>query len=250
MDHRRDNLPQPLKHDSDHVTGRRWGGVIWAIMFPSLLTAVYFILLAGSPSGWQQAVFVVGKVLQFAFPLIWVAWVLSDPLKARTNGRQYWTPSVTFGLTVLLVMLGLAHWWLIPFGSLENTAVMVRQKIENLGINSIWRYAAVGVFYVACHSFLEEYYWRWFVFGQLCRLIKTPPAIVISSLGFMAHHVILLAVYFGWNNPLTYLLSFCVAFGGAVWAWLFLQSRSLLGVWMSHALVDAGIFILGYQLAM
>ena len=72
--------------------------------------------------------------------------------------------------------------------------------------------------------------------------------IVISSVGFMAHHVILLSVYFGWGSPLTYLFSLAVAVGGAFWAWLFAASRSLLGPWLSHMLVDAAIFLIGYDL--
>ena len=39
-----------------------------------------------------------------------------------------------------------------------------------------------------------------------------------------------------------------VAIGGAVWAWLYDRSGSLLGPWLSHILIDAAIFIIGYDL--
>jgi membrane protease YdiL (CAAX protease family) len=39
-----------------------------------------------------------------------------------------------------------------------------------------------------------------------------------------------------------------VAAGGAVWAWVYHRSGSLLGPWLSHMLVDAGIFLVGYQM--
>ena len=44
------------------------------------------------------------------------------------------------------------------------------------------------------------------------------------------------------------LLSAAVAIGGAFWAWLYERSGSLVGPWMSHLLVDAGIFLVGFDL--
>jgi membrane protease YdiL (CAAX protease family) len=104
------------------------------------------------------------------------------------------------------------------------------------------------VFYSIAHSLLEEYYWRWFVFSQLRRLIPLAPAIVVSALGFTAHHVLVLAHYFGWTSPLTLLFSASVAVGGAFWAWLYERTGSLLGPWLSHLVIDAGIFFIGFKL--
>jgi membrane protease YdiL (CAAX protease family) len=66
----------------------------------------------------------------------------------------------------------------------------------------------------------------------------------------MAHHVFILAVYFGWDSPWTYFLSLSVAAGGFIWAWMFEKTASLYGVWASHALVDTAIFIVGYDVVM
>ena len=35
---------------------------------------------------------------------------------------------------------------------------------------------------------------------------------------------------------------------GAFWAWLYNRTGSLLGPWLSHLVIDAGIFFIGYQL--
>jgi membrane protease YdiL (CAAX protease family) len=115
-----------------------------------------------------------------------------------------------------------------------------------MNLNSPLKFLALGVFYAVCHSFLEEYYWRWFVFDRLNSLTTELKANLISSLGFAAHHVILLAVFFGWASPLTWIFSLCVGFGGVVWAWLFRRSNGLSIPWVSHLIVDAGIFGLGY----
>jgi membrane protease YdiL (CAAX protease family) len=64
----------------------------------------------------------------------------------------------------------------------------------------------------------------------------------------MAHHVVVLGLYFGWTNPWTWLFSGATAAGGAFWAWLYQRSGSIYGPWASHLLLDAGIFAIGYDL--
>jgi membrane protease YdiL (CAAX protease family) len=124
----------------------------------------------------------------------------------------------------------------------------VRAKVLGMGIDTPARFAVLAVFYALVHSFLEEYFWRWYVFSELRRFTRDGTAIALSSLGFMAHHVIVLGLYFREAWWLTLLLSASVAIGGVVWAWLYRRSGSLLGPWLSHALVDAAIMAIGYQM--
>ena len=51
-------------------------------------------------------------------------------------------------------------------------AELIRDKIAGFGIDSVWKYALLAVFYSLFHSLLEEYYWRWFVFRQLRHLCR------------------------------------------------------------------------------
>ena len=95
---------------------------------------------------------------------------------------------------------------------------------------------------------MEEYYFRWFVFGQLRNLTGFLPAMIVSGLAFMAHHVIVLRHYFNGLSPWTVLLSCAIAVGGLIWAFQYERSKSLTGPWLSHAIVDAGIFAIGYHL--
>ncbi|NNC75715.1 MAG: CPBP family intramembrane metalloprotease, partial [Acidimicrobiia bacterium] len=90
--------------------------------------------------------------------------------------------------------------------------------------------------------------WRWFVFGQLRQRTGFRAAMIISSLAFMAHHVIVMGIYTGWSSPYTYLFSASVAVGGAYWAWLYERSDSLVAPWVSHFFVDVAIFAVGYAL--
>ncbi len=232
--------------------GLYWGTMAFALLFPTLLTWAYFVLLARFPSGWQQAVYGAGKLLQFGFPLLWVLLLQASPSWPWSGWRRSGWRGVGWGLAfgslVFLLMWLLCRLWLQPAGYLAGVEQQAIQKVRDLGLDHVGTYAATAVFYALAHSLLEEYYWRWFVFGQLQTRIGRGGAIALSSVGFMAHHVILLGTFFGWRSPLGYLCSVGVAIGGAVWAWIYCESRSLLGPWLSHMLIDAAIFLIGYQL--
>ncbi len=229
-----------------HVT--RWSTIVFALVFPSLVTLIYFVVLAEQPAWLQQGAYLTGKTIQFVFPALWVFWVLRQkPMWPAVQGRGLMAGSA-FGLLVMALMLGLYFGFFKPAGLLDQANHAIREKVLGLELDTVWKYAAVGFFYALCHSLMEEYYWRWFVFGRL-RLLQGPvAAICISSLGFMAHHVILLATFFSWSSPWTYLFSFSVAVGGAVWAWLYERDGSLYGPWISHLFVDAAIFLIGYDI--
>ncbi len=228
----------------------RWEGVVIgvALLLPSLITYLYFVVLAQRPAEWQQTAYGVGKTMQFLLPVIWVLAVQRDGtrwgLPPLVGGRR----GLAFGLLVMLGTWFAYQWILQPFGWLDEAGPQVQQKVRGFGVGSIWAYAALTLFYSAVHSGLEEYYWRWFVFDRLRHVTRLPWAILLSSLGFMAHHVIVLGFFFGWQSPLTYLLSGAVAVGGAFWAWLYDRTGSLAGPWLSHALVDVGIFVVGFDI--
>ena len=136
-----------------------------------------------------------------------------------------------------------------PAGVFDNAADSIREKVIGLGATSIPRYMALSIFYCVIHSLLEEYYWRWFVFDRLCHGMKAVPAAVLSGLAFMGHHVIVLYVYFPgqfWVAVVPFSLG--IAVGGVVWAWLFRRTGSIYSPWLSHLLVDAAIFVIGWDL--
>ena len=222
------------------------GALAFGLAFPALLTAVYFVGLGGAPRPVQQAVYLVGKALQFGLPTIWFLRHRPRPAPPSLRGAL---PGVAFGLVVFVAALALYSLVLEPSHVLDGgPAEVIRAKVAGFGITGPWRYLALGTFYSLLHSAAEELYWRGFVFGELRRVCRPPLALLGSSLAFAAHHVILLVVFFGWASPWTWALSAAVAAGGAFWAWLYRRSGSLAGPWLGHLLVDAAIFAIGWDL--
>jgi membrane protease YdiL (CAAX protease family) len=223
--------------------------VALGLAFPSLLTLVYFVGLADGPRSLQQGVYLVGKALQFGLPVAWLLRGSGRPWPlVRPRGRGALL-GFTFGLVVLVAGLSLYHGVLVPLRALEGgPAAAIRAKVLGFGVAGPWRFLALATFYAVVHAAAEELYWRWFVFGELLGGLRAGWAILGSSAGFAAHHVILLAVFFGWSSPWTWALSLAVAGAGAFWAWLYQRSGSLLGPWLGHLLVDAAIFMVGWDL--
>lgn len=229
-----------------------------AIVLPTIVTWIYFVLLKNNSASMQQAAYSVGKSIQFMFPIAWVwffdrQFLHSRPRPATSQkkhfglGRDMWL-GIGFSCLVVAAMFVVFFFLLQSTDIASTLAEQVRAKTIGTGIDTTFKFLLLGTFYALCHSFLEEYYWRWFVFGYLRKHLSVAPSIVISSLAFMAHHVVLLGVFFGPTSPLTYLFATAVGVGGAFWAWLYNATGLLRAAWISHLIVDAGIFTLGYIL--
>jgi uncharacterized protein len=233
---------------ADAARASRPYALLFALVFPTLLTYGYFIHLADRPTGVQQIVYSLGKILQFAFPVVWVYGYHRRRLAPVGLSRSGLIEGLAFGFAVAGAMLALYGWVLGPYGFFDGPDEAIREKVQDLGLDTAGKFIAAALFYSLIHSLLEEYYWRWFVFGELRWLLRLGPAILVSSLAFMAHHVILLGIFLGWQSPATYLFSAAIAVGGAVWAWIYHRSGTLYGPWFSHLLIDAAIFVIGYDL--
>jgi membrane protease YdiL (CAAX protease family) len=232
--------------------GARWAAVVAAMLWPTLMVEIYWVGLSGGQAGanpMQQLAYVLGKTAQFAFPVVFVWWLKDD---WNISAGRPWAGvglGLAFAALVGGAILALYYGVFATSPLLSRTPGQVHGILVKFGVDSLSRYLMLSAFLVIAHSLLEEYYWRWFVFGQLRRLIPPAAAIVISSLGFMAHHVVLLNSFLPGRLLWGVLpFSFAVAVGGAFWAWLYQRSGSLLGPWLSHLAIDAAVFVIGWDL--
>jgi uncharacterized protein len=231
----------------------------FALLFPTLGIWLYFV--AASAPAWTRLLYLASKAVQFSFPLAWTRLADGGPrrsepaARARPGDRGQRRPAgrgVGLGLAMGLAAAGgllLGHRFLLAGNPLlAGLPAGIAARLAAIGIDTAGGFLAVAAFYSVIHSLLEEYYWRWFVFGRLRRRLGFPAAAALSSLAFAAHHVVLLGLLLGSFGPLTWLFSLAVAAGGAAWAWLYEKSGTLAGPWLSHALVDAALMTIGYRL--
>jgi membrane protease YdiL (CAAX protease family) len=221
--------------------------LLFAAVFPTLATWLYFVVLPGGP--WALTVYAVAKAIQFAFPLLWTLVVARRPLHWRgVEWRRDLVPGLLSGAALLAVLF--FAWKLLLGGEpvFQGLPAAIGAKMKVFGIETPFGFLLLAAFYSGIHSLLEEYYWRWFLFGGLRRRLPVGAAVLLSSLAFMAHHVLVLGEFLGGYGVGTLLLALAVAAGGALWAWLYHQSGALYGPWLSHACADAGLMAVGYSL--
>lgn len=207
--------------------------------FPSLGTAASMFWWPGTTLG--QALFVFSKVWIVVLPWIWLLWV--------ERGRASWSPPRRggFGVAALLGVL-IAAIILVVYAVAKELGwidpAQVAERARQTGLSHAGLYLGGALYWITLNSLMEEYVWRWFCFRQCETLFGGIGGVLASALGFTLHHVIALAGQFPW--PMTVLGSFGVFFGGAIWSWLYLRYRSVWVCYVSHAIVDLPIFVLGY----
>ncbi|MDO5566659.1 MAG: CPBP family intramembrane metalloprotease [Planctomycetia bacterium] len=245
--------------------------LLFAFFFPVLLTWVYFDLASQWPL-LQKYSYSIGKIIQFGFPAVWILLfyrnyrsVLSllncsnlpklRDFQANDNSLNKpfslltFLEGIGFGFVIASAMVAVFLITRNLPGFTEAYAHLEQDlgtRFANLGLRSPIPFIMVGLFYSLIHSGLEEYYWRWFLYGQLRFCFPAFAAAMIASVGFTLHHIVVLQSYFGITNFLTWLCSFGVCVGGLYWCWHYQRSGNVLGIWLGHGLIDAAIFVVGY----
>lgn len=221
----------------------RWALLVPALVVPFVLSFFYFVLFPGTAFG--NAFYTTHKIFLVAWPLLAVPLILREPMVDRTRPKRHLAsllPGTVFGVLVvgLLFLLLRAS----PLGAIfEANEGRIVQRIHDLGVAE--SFLAFALFLSFIHAAMEEFYWRWFAFGQAKRLMPKGAAHLVAAVGFASHHVVVLSQFF----PMGWALAFgaCVALGGAFWSWQADRYNSLIGPWFSHMLIDLGLMWVGWE---
>ena len=221
----------------------------FASFFPLVMAILYFVVIKdGDDSPMLGFAFGIGKAIQFLFPILFVWCYDRDQIGFQWPTWRGMPLAVGFALVVGVSMFLLYEFGISTIASVaEQTPIRIREKVIQFNANTPLRFLFLAVVISGVHSLAEEYYWRWFVFGWMRRHMPMALAIVLSSIGFMLHHIVILGVYFPsnfWSLALPF--SVCVGVGGGVWAWIYARSGSLYAPWVSHCLIDSAIMFIGY----
>jgi len=213
-----------------------------AIVLPALCAVGSFVIGSGPAA---QLGYLAAKLFTLLWPLIAWHFLLGGLPKPAWRDRRH-RRALPLGLITGLAIGGamLALLW-TPLGEmLQEQAPLLVGKIHDLGIAE--HFLLFAGFIALLHSGIEEYYWRGFVYGELRQLCPGWRAHGIAGAAFALHHVVVLTQYL----PLLWALIFgaAVGVGGVIWSLLYQRQGSLVGAWLSHALVDVVIMAIGYAL--
>lgn len=224
---------------------RRWWILIPAMTLPLVMSLFYFVAFPGTALG--NGLYALMKVMLVVWPFAATTLILREPFslclwpRKSDRTRALWL-GIASGGTIVALMLLLMQ---TPLGAMvEAGAPRIRERVAGMGVLN--HFLLFALFLSIIHSLIEEVYWRWFVYGNLRRLITPSWAHVLAAGAFAAHHLVVLSQFFSFG--LAVFLAFCVAVGGWLWSQLWERQGTLLGAWLSHLLVDLGIMALGAHL--
>jgi uncharacterized protein len=214
-----------------------------AMVLPLLAALCYFVWFSSQPAA--RTIYFGTKIFTLLWPLL--AWRLlarrisADMLSLR-GSLESLPLALLSGAAISAALFALMR---TPLAAMVEEAVpAIRAKAQQLGF--LAHYWSFAIFLSLIHSLLEEYYWRWFVYGRLRELLPPAVALALAALAFGAHHVVVLSQYFtlGW----AFGLGLMVALGGALWCLMYRYQQNIVGAWISHMVVDLAVMWLGYRL--
>lgn len=228
---------------SNASTRCRWAVLVPALLLPLCASFFYFVLFPGTAFG--NSFYSGIKIFLLVWPIVATGWILRENFVNREREKRHAAGmgmGVLFGIAVVALLVFLVK--ATPLGAVvDDNSERIAGRIRDLGVaeNFLW----FALFLSFLHAALEEFYWRWFVFGQLRNLASVPLAHLVAAVGFASHHVVILSQFFPFGWAL--FLGGCVATGGFAWSWLYHRYNSLWGAWLSHMIIDLGLMWVGWE---
>ena len=243
--HRADPFPGPWTEmamtDSTSNTSSLLGTLLIVAIAPSIGS------LAGLwiwPGALGSTVYAICKMLLYGIPAC-VAWRTISRTDLLSGFRRGTTPgAILLGtLSGLVIGGGIILFWFAGFRNTVDTDRLLVVMMES-GLDQPVRFWLFAAWLCIGNSLLEEFVFRWFVDSRL-KILGLPVfiAIPISALIFTIHHVIVLAAFF--DLGIVVIGSAGVFIGGLIWSASLGLSKSVIPGWISHALVDLAIIVIG-----
>ena len=190
------------------------------------------------PTG--NALYMLGKSVLYLTPLVWWKVVMRGaafPVKRPPPGTLRDGILLGAGLGGVIVLL----YWIIARPLVDPSGLQAAAAKSGFDDPATYAWMAVGICLV--NALLEEYAFRWFLYGR-CRALLGPVAgAVVGALIFTAHHVFVLTAYVG--PGLVWLGAFGVFVGGLLWTWLYERKDSVWPAYVSHIVVDVALLGIG-----
>ena len=150
-------------------------------------------------------------------------------------------PAIALGVGIYVVILG-GYFLVSPFFDFSKIAGALT---TNAGVTKE-NFLYVSLYISFANSFLEEFFFRGFVFTNLKRLSCRKLAYIFSATAFSLYHV---AMMIGWFSPVLFVLVMVgLAAGGVIFNWLNEKLDTIYCSWLTHMFANFAINTIGFML--
>ena len=149
--------------------------------------------------------------------------------------------AAALGVGIYGLILG-GYFLLSPFFDFSQIAGALT---ENAGVNKE-NFLYVSLYISFVNSFLEEFFFRGFIFTNLKGLSGRSIAYLFSAIAFSLYHV---AMMIGWFSPVLFLLVMAgLIAGGLIFNWLNEKLDTIYCSWLTHMFANFAINTIGFML--
>ena len=223
---------------------RIWLALAPAMVLPFAASLFYFVFF--SRYTFARVLFGATKAFTVVWPAISVWFIVRTAFpRIDLRSAHHWKAiplGVITGAAIVLLMFGAMQTSL--GGIVAQSSEAIRGKARDLGIVEYFWPLAVSLSLI--NSLIEEYYWRWFLFGRLRQVAPAFLAYLLGGVAFAAHHVVITTQFFPASWGL--MIGAFVGLGGVIWCMMYARQQTITGIWVSHIIADLGIMVIGYNL--
>lgn len=150
-------------------------------------------------------------------------------------------PAIALGIGIYVVILG-GYFLVSPFFDFSQIAGALT---DNAGVTKE-NFLYVSLYISFANSFLEEFFFRGFVFTNLKQHSGRKLAYIFSAAAFSLYHV---AMMIGWFSPVLFLLVMVgLVVGGMIFNWLNEKLDTIYCSWLTHMFANFAINTIGFLL--
>lgn len=188
----------------------------------------------------------LSKLFMFIIiPIIYIKIIKKSDFKTEMNLRNIDRKNLKLGLLfggAAFFILVIAYFIFGSFIDFNGIAADLTSKSKISASNFIF----IGLYITFGNSFLEEFFFRGFVFLNLYNLKYKKLSYIYSSTLFACYHI---GIFKSWFNIWLILLCLAGLFTvGVVFNWLNTKSKNFINSWLVHILADSAIIIMGLKM--
>jgi membrane protease YdiL (CAAX protease family) len=182
-------------------------------------------------------------ILLLLFPLLysykyndpWIKKTFEKPLLSYPK-NSLWLSGIVF-VSIILAFILLQ-------GQLDLVTII--SELENKYKIHARNFIFYGLYITFINSFIEEFFFRGFIFLNLKNLGLRKWGYLISSVAFALYHI---AIFKNWFSPMVFMLALVgLIFGGMIFNFLDEKPNSFFNSWLVHISADLAIILIGFYL--
>lgn len=164
---------------------------------------------------------------------------ISSSTKPKRRGSLL--PGFLIGLLSFAVLMA-AYYFLQTFIDFKTIIMELETRLKVNPMNFLF----VGIYITLFNSFIEEFFFRGFVFLGIYRAGKPGMAYFYSSLLFALYHIMIFRNWF--TLPLFFIALFGLFVVGLFYNWLDTKSKNFISSWIAHIFANAAIILIGLKM--